>query len=295
MRLGGTTRRSPLVNRLLMRVHSVVTLLESSEASTTVVLRAAAALLVAEVLAGVGGEQAFSTVQHVSRLSKRKFIPQDFSQLTDVLSILTAPLHLGLVIRLREELFLTGHLWDGSVGGVVELGSVVSVLQHDRAVAELLHKTILALNGGIGDLGNLVALEAVPPLVATRVDKVNDVQGINKVDKGVANVAVICEVDSQVHEVVLTPARFINDALQHGLVHLVWDVSEHDGGADVGAFSNLVDIDVVVVRAWWTEGGSVDTRRILSTIVGPLEGIAAKKFVRALEAHVRSGAWEGGA
>lgn len=221
----------------------------------------------------------FATAQYVSKLSKRKVKPRDTPQLTDVLSILATSLHLGLVVRLGEELFLTGHLWNGSVGGVVELGPVVSVLQHDRAVAELLHKTILALNRGVGDLGNLVALEAVPPLIATRVDKVDDVQGINEVDEGVTNIAVVGEIDPQVHEVVLAPARLIDDALQHGLVHLVWNVSQHDGGTDISTLSDFVDIDMVVVGAWWAEGCSVDTRGILSAIIRPLEGVIAEELV----------------
>jgi hypothetical protein len=36
------------------------------------------------------------------------------------------------------------------------------MLQHDRGVAELLDKTISALDGCVGDLGDLVTAELVP-------------------------------------------------------------------------------------------------------------------------------------
>lgn len=67
--------RKTLAHWLLMGVHTVVTLLESSEASATVVLGAAATLLIAEVLASVGCEKTFVKAPHVSRLSKGNIIP----------------------------------------------------------------------------------------------------------------------------------------------------------------------------------------------------------------------------
>lgn len=78
---------------------------------------------------------------------------------------------------------------------------------------------------GVRDLGDLVASEAVPPLVGPLVDKINDVEGVDKVDERVANIAVVGEVNSQVHEIVFAPARLVNDALEHLLVHLVGDIA----------------------------------------------------------------------
>jgi hypothetical protein len=40
--------------------------------------------------------------------------------------------------------------------------------------------------------------------------------------------AVIGEIDAQVHEIVLAPAGFVNDPFEHGLVDLIGDVSQHD-------------------------------------------------------------------
>ena len=41
--------------------------------------------------------------------------------LTDVLRILAAALHLGVVVRLRERLLLSRKLAHGAIGGVIEL------------------------------------------------------------------------------------------------------------------------------------------------------------------------------
>ena len=42
------------------------------------------------------------------------------------------------------------------------------------------------------------------------------------------SLAVIGKINAQVHEVVLAPARLVNEALEHGLVDLVGDVPQHD-------------------------------------------------------------------
>lgn len=40
--------------------------------------------------------------------------------------------------------------------------------------------------------------------------------------------AIICEINTQVHEIVLAPAGFVDDPFEHGLVDLIGDVSQHD-------------------------------------------------------------------
>jgi hypothetical protein len=42
------------------------------------------------------------------------------------------------------------------------------------------------------------------------------------------SLAIVGEIDAQVHEIILAPAGLVNDALQHGLVYLVGDISQHD-------------------------------------------------------------------
>lgn len=94
------------------------------------------------------------------------------------------------------------------------------MLKHDRAVAELLHEAVLALDCSIGDFSNLLAIETVPRMASTSVGKVDDVERILEVDEGVTNVTVISEVDAQVHEVVLGKASFINNILKHDLLRV---------------------------------------------------------------------------
>lgn len=122
-----------------------------------------------------------------------------------MLRVLTASLHLGLIVWHWEDLLDTSQLWHGTIRGVIEFGAVMVCLQHHRAVSKLLNKAVLALDGGVRDLGDFVASEAVPPLVGPFVDEINDVEGVDKIDERVANVAVVGEVDSQVHEVVFAP------------------------------------------------------------------------------------------
>lgn len=40
--------------------------------------------------------------------------------------------------------------------------------------------------------------------------------------------AVVGEIDAQVHEVIFAPARVVDDSLQQSLVDLVRDVAQHD-------------------------------------------------------------------
>lgn len=51
---------------------------------------------------------------------------------------------------------------------------------------------------------------------------------VDEVDEGIAHVAVVVEVDPEVHEVILAPAGLVHNVLQHGLVNLVGNVAQHD-------------------------------------------------------------------
>jgi hypothetical protein len=116
----------------------IIVLFEGGQSGSTIILRASPSLLIAEVLACIGGEE------------------------PDVFGILATPLHLGLVIGFRKRLFLPSKLRHWAIGGKEQLGPVMGRLQHDRTVAELLNEAILALDSGIRNLGDLVAFEAVP-------------------------------------------------------------------------------------------------------------------------------------
>lgn len=85
--------------------------------------------------------------------------------LTNMLRILTASLHLRLIVWHREELLHASHLWHGSIRGIIKLptlalsksnsssvelpyfGTIMGCLQHHRAVSKLLNKAVFALDG----------------------------------------------------------------------------------------------------------------------------------------------------
>lgn len=51
---------------------------------------------------------------------------------------------------------------------------------------------------------------------------------VHKVDEGIANIAVVREIDAKIEKIVTTKRRFVDNGLQHGLIDLVWDVAKHD-------------------------------------------------------------------
>lgn len=80
----------------------------------------------------------------------------------------------------------------------------------------------------IRDLADLQTVHENLSLASLCFCEVDDVLGIQEVDKGIANVASVSKVDSQVHEVESTLDREVQDLLELSLGHLVWDVSDHD-------------------------------------------------------------------
>jgi len=84
-------------------------------------------------------------------------------------------------------------------------------------------------------------------------------------ENSVYSLAIIREVNAEIHEVISAKARLINDLLQHRLVNLIWNIAEHDLRfvrfhdigrqcshtyccTDIDALSDAVDIDVVMMR-----------------------------------------------
>lgn len=195
-------------------------LLLFSQGGTTVVLGTTAALLITEVLTGARSEQ------------------------TNVLGVLAGASELRVIVGLRERLLLTDHRVRV---GVEELGTCSLGLKHDRRVSELLDEAVSTLDSSIGNLGALVAAEVVPFLVGTCLDKRNNIQWVDEVDESVSNVAIIAEVDAEVHEIIVTEASLIDVLLQLGLSDLVRNVAEHDGRTDINTTGNILTINVIVV------------------------------------------------
>lgn len=119
--------------------------------------------------------------------------------------------------------------------------------------------------------------------------------------------AVIGEVNAQIHEVVFTPAGLVNNFLEHSLVDLVGNIAQHDLNAEVSsstgglcwgrwthcrtninALSNAIDVDLVVVAASDVVGRSVHTHRILATTVrASIRSQSPRAHVVALHCHRR--------
>lgn len=89
---------------------------------------------------------------------------------------------------------------------------------HDRRIAELLDECLAALDGGVGNFGSLVRVEAGPEPTLDAVDEREHAVGIREVDEGVANIAARLEVDTKVHEVVSAKADVIEDVLEGHLL-----------------------------------------------------------------------------
>lgn len=186
----------------------------------------------------------------------------------DATSTIHGTLKLGKIVRTRKCLLGTGsaqlahHL---SVGeGEDQTWATVRSLLHDRRVAELLDKCLATLDGGVGNLGSLVRVEAGPEPTLDAVDEREHAVGIREVNEGVANVAARLEIDTKVHEVVSAKADVIEDVLKGHLlkwsalvqlamqqatypIELVGDVAKHDSSANVAAIKNALTTNAVVL------------------------------------------------
>merc|ERR1711939_159491 len=140
-------------------------------------------------------------------------------------SIFDRATHLGVVVRRRELLFLTSIR---DIASDVQLGTEGWMFEHDGRVSKLLDQAVFALNSRIGDLSNLVRVEAIPTFSSPSKDKWDDRRRIDEVDESIADIAVVGEVNAKIHEVISPKAGLIDNLLQHGLINTVWNVAQHD-------------------------------------------------------------------
>lgn len=106
----------------------------------------------------------------------------------------------------------------------------------------------MALNSGVGDLTCLLRAVEVPGSSDALLDKVDNVLGLGKVDKGIADVAVVGEVDSEVRKVVQTMAGLVEPLLETNSVELVGNVAHHNGGATINALDDVGQADRLGLR-----------------------------------------------
>ena len=166
----------------------------------------------------------------------------------DGLGVVERALELHGVVWLGELVLVAGlhAFWDvGRVNRVEDSGAEADPLLHDGAVAEFGDETLAALDGGVRDLAGLLGAVHAPWLADTLFDKADNVLRLGEVDKGIADVAVVGEVDTEVREVVQATTGHVQPALEVLGVKLVGNVADHDGGAAVLAGHDAAGTDML--------------------------------------------------
>lgn len=167
---------------------------------------------------------------------------------TDSLGVIETASELGRIVWTRKLALFA----DRSVVGAVEVVDRVPQLWtkackflHDRAVAELLDEAVLALNGGVRNLEDLLRLVTSPSLADTSMEEGDDQLWADEVDKGIADVAVVGEVGTQVGEVEVATAGTVKHLLETLRVEAIGNVADHQGSADVLTILDLLNVDAL--------------------------------------------------
>lgn len=84
------------------------------------------------------------------------------------------------------------------------------------------------MDTAVGNLANFITIKLLPFLVIESLEEFINVYGVNEIDKGIAHVAPIFEVNREIEEIILIFGLSINCLKQHFLGILIRDVSDHD-------------------------------------------------------------------
>ena len=95
-------------------------------------------------------------------------------------------------------------------------------------LVHVVDEAAFALDATVCDLADFLRIESLPRLVIQVLIKRHNVDWIDEVDEGVADVAAIVEVERQVEKVVPTLMKPVDALKQHLLRVLVRNVSDHD-------------------------------------------------------------------
>jgi hypothetical protein len=130
--------------------------------------------------------------------------------------------------------------------GAEDLSTEWSPLGLNAGVTEALNQALLALDGRIADLRNLVGVVHVPLLAGEHEEEWQDIRRGLEVDESVADIALIIEVHTQIEEVVLAARHLIKHALEIKGLKLVGNVTQHNGGTEILLGQDVVRYDLVV-------------------------------------------------
>lgn len=97
----------------------------------------------------------------------------------------------------------------------------------------MVHEVGGALDAGVGQFTDLLAVEPVPPAPVELLVEVEYELGVDEVDEGVPYVAGVEVIDGQVQEVDLHLMILAELLVQHFFGVLVGDVADHEGGSAI--------------------------------------------------------------
>ncbi len=100
-------------------------------------------------------------------------------------------------------------------------------LHPDAWSLEMLLKSVKTLESCIGDLANLLWVKVLPLLTVESFVESNHILTLFEVDEGIADIALVLEVDWKVEIIVHTFVSKLNSLFEHLLWILVWDVLDH--------------------------------------------------------------------
>ena len=109
-------------------------------------------------------------------------------------------------------------------------------------LVDVLNQASLSLDAPVGDLADLLRVERLPRLVIQVLVEGYNVDGVDEVDEGVANVTPIIEVKWQVEEVIAALMIPVDALEQHLFRVLVRNVPDHNSRAAVLALEDALQV-----------------------------------------------------
>lgn len=92
---------------------------------------------------------------------------------------------------------------------------------------KIVDEGLLALDATVGQLTDLLRIEALPILTIQVLVQRNNINWVTHVDEGIADVTVVLQVNRKIEEIVTTCMFRVDSLQQHFLCVLVGDILDH--------------------------------------------------------------------
>ena len=92
---------------------------------------------------------------------------------------------------------------------------------------KIVDEGLLALDATVGQLADLLRIEALPILTIQVLVQRNNINWVTHVDEGIADVTVVLQVNRKIEEIVTTCMFRVDSLQQHFLCVLVGDILDH--------------------------------------------------------------------